>query len=132
MQSTRLYGFAVKFTNEGSAALLISNASHPMIWQHMCFCKEAMLVLLDSFDQLTLFRLYARQRTALEIGHFWPSPREKEGKCRTATAVAQRHEGGLKQARKTTIRALRTKFENRGHEMGASSFPQPRIAPPRH
>ncbi len=40
--------------------------------------------------------------------------------------------GGLKQAPKTTIQALRTKFENRGHETCPWSFPQPRIAPPRH
>ena len=80
----------------------------------------------------TLSELQIRRRLGrlVQTRHFLGSPPEKqEGKCRAATAVAQLHGGGLKSALKNTIRALHSKFGNCGHEKGACSFNQPRIAP---
>ena len=92
------------------------------------FASQGEKGLLPLGQQEGLTESYVRLSSlTLEIGHFLGSPPE----IRRGSA-AQRRGGGLRQAPKTTIQALRTEFENCGHEPRGWSFPQLRIAPPRH
>ncbi|MCI0625451.1 MAG: hypothetical protein L0387_28030, partial [Acidobacteria bacterium] len=51
--------------------------------------------------------------------------------CRAATAVAQRHRGGLRDAPRTVIQAFRIDEEPLLHETFDWRFPQGPVAPPR-